>query len=209
MKTSALGPPRYPASATSENSENGGYGLRMVERFQNAPSMCELWILSSSNSFEVGLEYVPPCACVLSLLGDIVNNWSDHQIHHSSDPFRVKTLKVVRVSDDWVIKSEILVPKLSSRRLWGHNGPRNHSTYSSEYWHRECVACQRGSPPRLLTSLREAESRWETRTSSWRSDKKAASIGHSTTSSSQRSDNNKSSYNRYSLLFYRVNQLFG
>ena len=91
----------------------------------------------------------------------------------------------------------------------GHNGPRNHSTYSSEYCHRECVACQRGSPPRLLTSLREAESRWETRTSSWRSDKKAASIGHSTTSSSQRSDNNKSSYNRYSLLFYRVNQLFG
>ena len=119
MKTSALGPPRYPASATSENSENGGYGLRMVERFQNAPSMCELWILSSSNSFEVGLEYVPPCACVLSLLGDIVNNWSDHQIHHSSDPFRVKTLKVVRVSDNWVITSEILVPRArSSRRLW-------------------------------------------------------------------------------------------
>merc|ERR1712117_957688 len=43
---------------------------------------------------------------------------SDHQIHHSSDPFRVKTLKVVRVSDNLVITSEILVPKLSSRRLW-------------------------------------------------------------------------------------------
>ena len=101
----------------------------MVEAFQNAKyycvhsqrANCELSArvlrvqVLLSNSFEVGLEYVPPCACVLSLLGDIVNNWSDH---HSSDPFRVKTLKVVRVSDHWVITSEILVPKLSSRRLW-------------------------------------------------------------------------------------------
>ena len=136
-------------------------------------------------------------------------NWSD-QDHHSSDPFRVKTLKVVRVSDNCYCKSWGGRAR-SWCRSYPHDGFEDITVHEiiqlSEYWHRECVACQRGSPRRLLTSLREAESRWETRTSSWRSDKKAASIGHSTTSSSPRSDNNKSSYNRYSQLLYRLNHL--